>query len=146
MCRLAQGLRIVRLANGFEGMGYRKAAMSVGFEPSALQVALVCFRTPEYAAAVDAEVICDPKVISGLNKLPEVAARTVARIEVRLARKLTRSRIEKIAHAYAKVRADRLEAEAAMKMVNEMVMRWQTPVLAPLAKKTLTREIERVFG
>jgi hypothetical protein len=101
--KFARVMDIVRGYSGLKGFGYKLAARFTKTTPTTMRYALQAYPVQFLCAAIDAGTIADPRVIGTLHKFPVLAQRIVCELETRLGRKLTRSRCESLAEAYAKV-------------------------------------------
>ena len=101
--KFAHTLDLVRVSDGFPGLGFKRAAIEANAERTMMRFALEAFRNPPLAAAIDRGTITDPKVVQAFHRLPAMAVAIVCRIEARLGRRLSRARAERLVGAYLKV-------------------------------------------
>lgn len=101
--KFAHTLDVVRANQGFPGLGFKRAAAEANAERTTMRFALEAYRNPALAAAVDAGTIADPRIVQAFHRLPALAVRIVCGLEVRLQRRLSRARAEKLVKAYYKV-------------------------------------------
>lgn len=101
--KFAYILDVVRIHEGFPGLGFKRAATEANAERTMMRFALEAYRNPALIAAIDAGTITDPKIVQVFHSLPSRAVQMVCRLEARLGRHLSRARAERLVQAYLKV-------------------------------------------
>lgn len=110
--KFAHTLDVVRANQGFSGLGFKRAATQANAERTMMRFALEAYRNPALAAAVDGGIITDPKIVQVFHRLPSLAVPIVCRLELRLGRRLSRARAEKLVRAYLRVTGQAMPAPA----------------------------------
>lgn len=126
MCNLQQALVVVAAHGGFPTLGFKAASTLTGTPRSSMRYAKKAWEHG-MVGAVLLGTISDQRVVGILASLPRVASSTVARIETKLRRHLTRERAAQIA---ANFKMERRESH-----LRRMIKAWDRSAPAGVASE-----------